>query len=223
MTKPKDLVKVNPAVFVLMTTLVFTGWLVVAAQSTAPQKYGANSATLLPVLRLLAGIAHLGGDETEYQKYREWMGRLGVPEKEQEIVFDLRLRANPKSVMALSLENKILIAGPRGDLGGRPPDLNLSNSGYEIPMADLPFAPGQGIRDNRMWYDSKYSQFAVRAFITVSDSGDVTSVDVQNSNPKIADRVLKVAKALKFKPLTYKGRATAMKGLVRIWVRYDYK
>ena len=89
-------------------------------------------------------------------------------------------------------------------------------------MADLPFAPGQGIRDNRVWSDSKFSQFAVRASVTVNESGDVTSVDVQNSNPKINDRVLKVAKGLKFRPLIYKGHATTMKGLVRIWVRYDY-
>jgi hypothetical protein len=191
----------------------------------ANQRYGENSPILLPILRLLAGVANTTGDAQEHERFSRWIARIDAS-KSETTLFLLRSRATPET---------------RGVLFKKKDGLEVKAASGEMERylsSSDPLANSVGKRHSVLARPMhSYSGRPVKVFVSVSESGSVTNAEVKNDrvvstvdksgsitntrveheDEKVRAEVEKIALGLKFKPLTYNGRATAMKGYVVVY------
>jgi len=184
----------------------------------ASAKYGENSVALLPVLRLLSGIAYTAEDQTLFKGYQERIEKITVGSgTDARIVFDLRTRAEPDSIEALFPERPIVVFGRADEVAGR--------TNRPLPddhVGDLPAPAGQRNFSSAVIAMTASTSRRVKILITVSDTGNVVDADLPKTQDERSDANLKqTVMSLKFRPLIYNGHPTAMKGYIYLYVRYS--
>jgi len=184
--------------------------------TVAANKYGMDSPALLPLLRYLSAIAACAGDQAGSNQYLAQINRIETGSaKSEELFFDLRGRATPESKLVFAFEQMLQVSGPRQEIEGKESKLRNVNT-----IGDLPFSAGVIL--NFPPDGSLSVTFPMEVFITVNEAGDVTDASVLDLPEKVRAILKKTALGLKFKPLTYKGRATSMRGYVKIYIKYSY-
>jgi hypothetical protein len=166
---------------------------------------GENSPALLPAAKMLLALAEMRGDETEATRYRETVFKLaGKNEDTGENLFVLTSRVLDQDAKGIS---------------ERVGDVRLGREFTSPDGSSLKLSSNNRLSSApKLAVDGK-AQFGsgIPVFVNIDEGGNVVEAIGHSPNAKQNKRIESQVKKWTFRPLTFEGRPSKMKGIVYYW------